>query len=386
MSKMLEWILWLCVGMIMLVAIVYPMLLALLRPFARRTLLLEASEPDVTLVIAAHNEEGTIAAKLKNCLELRYPRDRLEIVVASDGSTDRTDEIVRSFAEHGIMLAKFPRIGKTGIQNRVAARARGEILVFSDANASYGPDAIAKLVRHFADSAVGGVCGQLVYRVAREGAGSSERMYWDYEKFMKVRESALSSVVGANGSIYAVRRCDYVEIDEGLISDLVQPLALVRRGKRVVYEPEAVSVEDASTNYNVEFRRKVRILTRGILGLLSMAELLNPFRYGIFSVQLIMHKLLRFASPAFLLPAAVALVGLVTLGRYWALALVVLVGVATALAFGRRDGRQNTFLKMCHVLYYYLMVNYALLLAWGNVLRGRHMKVWVPERNPSEVP
>lgn len=383
MLTLLEWVLWVSVAMVVLGVVGYPALLALSWPFMRRTRVFDGSEPDVTLVIAAHNEEGTIAAKLQNSLELRYPRDRLEIVVASDGSTDRTDEIVRSFAERGIILARFARIGKTGMQNRMAGRARGEILVFSDANASFRPDAIAKLVRHFADPAVGGVCGQLVYCVEKEGAGSSERLYWDYEKFMKVRESALSSVVGANGSIYAVRRCDYVEIDDGLISDLVEPLALVRSGKRVVYEPEAISVEDASTDYDIEFRRKVRILTRGILGLLSMAALLNPFRYGVFSVQLIMHKLLRFATPAFLLGAAVALVSLVALGRYRALALIVLAGVATALGFGRRGGRQNAFVKACHVLYYYLMVNYALLLAWGNVLRGRHMKVWVPERKQS---
>src|SRR5690606_3888558 len=128
-------------------------------------------------------------------------------------------------------------------------------------------------------------------RATGEAAGNSERAYWSYEKFMKQRESDLSSVVGANGSIYAVRRSDYVQLDEGLISDLVEPLALVRAGKRVVFEPEAISLEEPSASYEMEFRRKVRILTRSIVGLLSMRALFNPFRYGVFSLQLFMHKL-----------------------------------------------------------------------------------------------
>jgi len=385
MLVILEWVLWSSVALLAIGIIGYPLLLAVTWPLLRRRAITPEAPPTaprVMLLVAAYNEEAVIARKLENCLQLDYPRDKLEIVVASDGSTDRTEEIVESYAARGVVLAKFPRTGKTGMQNRVARSARGDILVFSDANALYRADAIAKLVRHFAVPSVGGVCGQLVYRARNAAAGRSESLYWDYEKFMKLRESALSSVVGANGSIYAVRRADYVPIDDGLISDLVEPLALVRSGKRVVYEPQAISEEDPSDSYGIEFRRKVRILTRAILGLISMRELLNPLRFGIFSVQLFMHKLLRFLTPLFLILAAVALTGLALGGRYLPVFVVCATGIAAALWVGRAGNalRLNPLVRCCHLVYYYLMVNYAMLLAWANIWHGRRMTLWAPER------
>lgn len=384
MVVVLECILWSSVAMVGVVTFGYPAFLALSLPMVRRPRVLDAAEPPVSLIIAAYNEEKTIAQKLDNTLELDYPRDKLEIYVASDGSTDRTNEIVESYRDRGVTLVAFPRTGKTGMQNRMALRAQGEILVFSDANAAYRRDAIRMLVRNFADPGIGGVCGQLEYVTAGEGAGSSESTYWTYEKFMKRRESELSSVIGANGSIYAIRRCDYVQIDEDLISDLVEPLAVVRNGKRVVYEPAAVSVEEGSTSYGTEYRRKVRILTRSIRGLLRMRALLNPMRFGVFAVQLIMHKLMRFLTPVFLIAGALALAGLAVLGRYqWLLlAGVAAVAVATWVALRAKSQRPNPFVRLCHLLYYYVMANYALVLAWRNVMSGVRMTLWAPERTP----
>jgi cellulose synthase/poly-beta-1,6-N-acetylglucosamine synthase-like glycosyltransferase len=268
------------------------------------------------------------------------------------------------------------------MQNQMAMRAKGEILVFSDANALYKPDAIRKLVRNFSDPGVGGVCGQLVYQATGEGAGTAETLYWSYEKFMKRRESDLSSVVGVNGSIYAIRRQDYVEIDNDMISDFVEPLALVRNHKRVVYEPEAISVEPASASYDVEFRRKVRILTRSIRGLLRMKSLMNPLRYGIFSVQLVMHKLLRFLTPVFLVTGVSSLAALALLGSYRPLLLLSLLTAVLAIGVARSGSARlpGPFVRACNLIYYYLLTNYALLLAWLNVFRGRHMVLWSPER------
>jgi cellulose synthase/poly-beta-1,6-N-acetylglucosamine synthase-like glycosyltransferase len=297
MAVWLEGVLWVSVIIIGLVTFGYPIVLAVATPLIGRRRHCADAEPTVTLVIAAHNEEKCLAAKIENSLALDYPRDRLEIVVASDGSTDRTAVIAQSFATRGVILREFPRIGKTGMQNQISRTAKGDILVFSDANAVYRPNSIRKLVRNFADPTVACVSGQLVYEVQGQGAGDGEGSYWNYEKFMKRHESELSSLIGVNGSIYAVRRADYIEIDGDLISDLVEPLALVRAGKRVVYEPEAISVEEASTSYSVEFRRKVRILTRSIKGLIHMRELLNPLRFGVFALQLLLHKLLRYVVP-----------------------------------------------------------------------------------------
>jgi cellulose synthase/poly-beta-1,6-N-acetylglucosamine synthase-like glycosyltransferase len=382
MLSVLEWIFWSSVASVALGLFGYPALLALSWPLARRPRIFDTSEPRVTLIVAAFNEESVIAQKLENCMQLDYPGERLQIVVASDGSADRTNQIVESYRHCGIELASFARVGKTGVQNRMAATAQGEILVFSDANAMYRPDAIRKLVRNFADPRVGGVCGQLVYAVQGGGAGAAENAYWSYEKFMKQRESDLSSTIGANGSIYAVRRSDYVEIDTDMISDLVEPLALVRAGKRVVYESEAVSVEEGSSDYGMEFRRKVRILTRSIRGLHRMRALLNPFRYRLFALQLILHKLLRFLTPMFLVAGAVAWAWLAVLGRYRLLfvAAAVLATLVVLVARRKARGQANIVERACHLGYYYLMVNSALLLAWVRVLSGRRMTLWAPER------
>ena len=382
MELWLELILWLSVSMIMIVTGGYPVGLALAGPLARRRRHLDEAEPFVTLIIAAHNEEGCIARKLENALALDYARERLEIVVASDGSTDGTARIVETFSDRGVILRQYPRVGKTGIQNQSVKTATGDILVFSDANSLYRPDAIRKLVRNFADPAVACACGQLVYTANAHGAGDCERSYWHYEKFMKRRESDLSSLVGANGSIYAVRRTDYVEIDNDLISDLVEPLTLVKCGKRVVYEPEAVAVEEASTAYTVEYRRKVRILTRSMKGLLHMRALLNPFRYGIFSFQLWMHKVMRYLVPYFLITTFASWGALAGLGFYRPSFAAACFILAVAVVVGRftRGRRSNPLARVCHLVYYYLLVNYALVPAWINMVRGRRLTVWVPER------
>lgn len=382
MTVWFEGLLWFSVAMVALITLGYPVLLTVIGPLLRRGRQVDDAEPTVSLIICAHNEESCIAAKLENALALDYPRSHLEIIVASDGSTDGTDSIVQSFVDRGVVLRSFPRTGKTGVQNLVVRSAKGEILVFSDANAVYRLDAIRKLVRNFADPAVACVSGQLTYKVASVGAGDCEDSYWNYEKFLKRRESDLSSLIGANGSIYAVRRSDYVEISNDLISDFVEPLALVRRGRRVIYEPDAVSVEDGSTSHTVEFRRKVRILTRSIKGLLHMRALLNPFRYGIFSFQLFMHKLLRYCVPLFLFTGLGSLTALAAMDRYRLLFLISVLAISVATSVAQRTERRksNPFVRACHLLYYYLMVNYALVPAWINIVRGTGMTLWVPER------
>jgi cellulose synthase/poly-beta-1,6-N-acetylglucosamine synthase-like glycosyltransferase len=382
MMNVFEWVFWLSVAAVVMITIGYPLFIGLVSPFVRKRTPAGGIEPRVTLIIAAYNEEKNIGAKLENSLLLDYPGDKLEIIVASDGSSDGTNRIVEEFGSRGVRLAAFPRTGKTGCQNRVARMASGDILVFSDANAAYDRAAIRMLVRNFADPAIGGVCGQLNYQVEGGGAGASEDAYWKYEKFIKSCESNLSSVLGANGSIYAVRKAEYVELPEDLISDFVEPLAVVRNGHRFVYEPEAVSTEESSGSYGGEYRRKVRILTRSIRGLLFMSALLNPFRYGVFALQLIMHKLLRFLTPLFLISGALALVALGALGAYRWLLVCAAAGTAIAALVATREGRAraNIFVRLCNFYFYYLMANYALVLAWRNVLRGTRMTLWSPER------
>ncbi len=382
--QFLEWIFWFSIAFVLLVTFGYPFLLLIFCLFKKRRELSPGdleSEPTVSLIISAYNEEEVIETKIKNSLALDYPEEKLEIVVASDGSTDETNNIVRSFENRGIILYEYERLGKTGIQNETVKKVKGEFLVFSDANAMYDEDAIRKLVRNFTDDKVGCVCGQLTYKNKDKIHGSSaEISYWDYEKYLKKFESRVSSLIGANGSIYAVRKSDYVEIGSDLISDLVEPLEIVKKGKRVVYEHDAISMEESSPSIEHEFKRKVRILTRSIHGILHMKELFNPLRYGIFAIQLLVHKLFRYLIPFFLVTAAISLVFLTHEGFYYLIFCLMMAAIIMAimLKFTKGENKQNQSLTL---FYYYILVNYAVVLAWGNVIGGNKITIWSTERD-----
>jgi cellulose synthase/poly-beta-1,6-N-acetylglucosamine synthase-like glycosyltransferase len=333
------------------------------------------------LLISAHDEEDVIADKLRNSLALDYPRDKLEIIVASDGSTDRTSLIVDGFKSRGVKLYEYSRRGKTGIQNEAVKKAEGEIIVFSDANAIYKPDALRKLVRNFGDDRIGCVCGQLVYLSEKDGEQSlGEKWYWGYEKLLKKFESRASSLIGVNGSIYAIRKEDYIDLDESLISDLVEPLKIIRAGKKVVYESEAVSEEPLSGSYRIEFLRKIRILTRSIQGILHEKTLLNPLRYGIISVEILVHKMFRYIIPVVLMISLLALIFLSDEMPYfiifWCISVFLVLGI-----IGKFLPEESQKYKICHLSYYYVLVNYAVILAWINVVKGERIDVWSTSRD-----
>src|SRR5499426_3932604 len=221
----------------------YPALMLALSFVFRRPVRSADITPSVSVIIAAYNEERDIAAKLKNTLALDYPRDRMEIIVASDCSTDRTDEIVRSFSPQGVFLYRQPeRFGKTVAQNRAVEISSGEILVFSDATTMYEPDAIRKIVRDFADPEVGCVAGQLIYADASSSAvGKGCRSYWGYEKFLRRCESDVGTLVGVSGCLYAVRRTCHTRLANDMIDDFVIATEIHLQGLRTVYEPEAIA-------------------------------------------------------------------------------------------------------------------------------------------------
>src|SRR5262245_27935704 len=225
----------------------YPALMFALSLLLRRPVRRDDITPRVSVIIAAYNEERDIEAKLENTLALDYPRDRMEIIVASDCSTDRTDEIVRGFSAQGVILRRRPeRFGKTVAQNRAAKAASGEILVFSDATTMYEPDAIRKIVRSFADPEVGCVAGQLIYMDASSSAvGRGCRSYWGYEKFLKRCESRIGTLVGVSGCMYAVRRICHARLANDMIDDFVIRTEIQLLGLSIVYVPaELADIED----------------------------------------------------------------------------------------------------------------------------------------------
>ncbi|MGH2499423.1 MAG: glycosyltransferase family 2 protein [Candidatus Limnocylindria bacterium] len=272
----------------------YPLAAALLASVLKRRVRKAEITPSVAVIVVAHDEEDVIGRRLENLLELDYPGERLEILVASDGSEDRTDEIVEDFARRDprVGFLRRPRAGKVAAQDAAVAVVETEIVAFSDANAVWDPDALRALVGNFADPEVAYVCGQLALE-ERNGT-NREGLYWRYELWVREQESRLGSVTGGNGAIYAVRRADYVGGDPEFAHDLGLPYVMVQRGRRAVYEREAVAREKVPRESEEEFRRKVRMFSRSWLHVLSG----RMFRGSppLYLLQLVSHRLLRYGS------------------------------------------------------------------------------------------
>jgi cellulose synthase/poly-beta-1,6-N-acetylglucosamine synthase-like glycosyltransferase len=345
--------------------------------------------PSVSMVIAAHNEAAGIGAKLDNVLSLDYPPDRLEVVIASDGSDDGTDEIVQQYVDRGVRLLSLPRRGKAPALNAAVEAARGEIVVFSDANSVYAADAIVALVRPFADPLVGGVAGD--QRYVADGAGDAiaagEQRYWNVDRMLKTAESRAGNVISATGAIYAVRRSLFHPVPDGVTDDFFTSTGVIAQGYRLVFAPEAVAFEPVARTAELEFGRKVRVITRGLRGVLLRRELLYPSSHGFYSVQLLGHKLLRRLMVFPLAVAAATSPLLWRHGRIYRVATVVQTGVyglgAAGILLARRPlGRRKALLLPA----FFCFVNAAALKATWNVVRGRRIDRWEPRRELGQPP
>jgi cellulose synthase/poly-beta-1,6-N-acetylglucosamine synthase-like glycosyltransferase len=318
--------------------------------------------PSVSLIVAAHDEEAVIERRLENLLALDYPPGLVEIVVASDASGDGTDAIVERVAERTgrVRLLRCPRGGKVAAQDRAVRETSGEIVAFSDANATWAPDALLALVRPFADPDVAYVCGRLSLADA-EGT-NREGVYWRFETWLRGAESALGSVTGGNGAIYALRRSDYVEVDPRFGHDLSLPYLMVQRGRRAVYEPAAVAFEKPSRDLEDEYRRKVRMFEHCWLIVLR-GRMLRGQPPG-YLVALVSHRHLRYASGVLHLVLLGASAALVPAGWVYRAALagqVAFVGLAAA-----RPGLPR----------YYALVTWATVVSLVGYLRRGVPAVW----------
>ncbi len=298
---MLEVGFWICLGFVLYIYVGYPAVVFLLTRIIGHNVSKADIEPTVTILIAAFNEEREIQRTVVNKLTQDYPPGCLEVIVVSDGSTDRTNAIVQSLTEHSGEQLRFlrqePRQGKTQALNKAVMHASGDILVFSDANSIYATDAIRRLVRNFADPTVGYVTGQMVYtNPDGSGIGEGSGAYMRYENLLRVLETRLSSVVGVDGGIDAVRRELYLPMHPDQLPDFVLPLNVVEQGRRVVYEPDAKLYEPALSAASDEFGMRVRVSLRALWALYDKRNLLNPFRYPLFAWQLLSHKVLRYGA------------------------------------------------------------------------------------------
>jgi cellulose synthase/poly-beta-1,6-N-acetylglucosamine synthase-like glycosyltransferase len=374
----------------------YPLLLLVLARLRPRPVAAGLVRPGVSFVIPAHDEEAVIGAKIDDCLAQEYPPERLEVVVVSDGSTDRTEAIVRERAGHDprVSLLSLPRSGKAAAVNEGARAAAGEILVLTDANALLAPGSLVRLAEPFADPEVGGVCGRKVYRRAPDpldpegGADATElgeNLYWRWDQWQKGLESRIGSVFAADGTLYAVRRSLFVPVaDPAQADDIAISARVALQGRRLLFEPTAVAWEEPPAEGREELRRKVRVTNHSVRALLNLGSRL--WTSGFYSVELLSHKLLRHLAPfpllallatSFLLAvrlrgAAGALFGLCLLVQ----AALYGLGLLGYLLRGTRPGR----LRLLSIPYYFSMVNTAALLGVLSILRGVRPARWTPRK------
>jgi poly-beta-1,6-N-acetyl-D-glucosamine synthase len=358
----------------------YPALVALLARLRPRPLRKEQIEPLVSLIVVAHNEEGVIADRLRNCLELDYPAERLELIVAADGSDDRTADVARGF-DNVTVLHQPERRGKLHAMNRAARSARGDVLVFSDANNRYGREVLRELVAPFGDASVGVVTGRKAIDDGRGRAlDQAEGLYWRYESRLKEWESRSGSVTAVAGEIIAFRREAFPEAPAGtIVDDFAQAMLAAAAGWRVVYAPAALSLEVASATIEDEATRRARIVSgrgQALVRLLPFVARRNPS----YAFRVVSHKALRPLVPWAILAAALSSLPVVG-RRRWARVAVgaqaVFYGAALAGLIGERRGRRS---RILYLPFWFCRMNLATLSGLVDFARGRHDALWVRVR------
>jgi cellulose synthase/poly-beta-1,6-N-acetylglucosamine synthase-like glycosyltransferase len=360
----------------------YPLLLALVSALKPRKVRRGQFEPTVTIIITAYNEERDLAAKIENTLALDYPRELLEIIVASDCSSDRTDKIARDFAVHGVQLHRQPeRLGKTAAQNAAVEKAHGEIILFSDATSLYQPDAVRATMPSFADVKVGCVAGRLEYVDGSDSrVGRGARSYWSYETFLKRHESRVGSLIGASGCLYAVRRSAYIPLYHEACSDFIIATKMVEQGLRAVYEPNAVCFEQTNRQSDKELKMRVRIIAQTFTDLWRHRALLNPIRGGFYSVQLLSHKVMRYLVPFFLMGLFVSSAVLAPGSLFFRLIFAAQIAGYACPALAWMLDRVGIRSRLLAFPQYFMLANLASLIGCYKFLRGQRYASWEPIR------
>jgi glycosyltransferase involved in cell wall biosynthesis len=374
---MLETIFALSVLMIVFAYFGYPLTLRAILMFRAAKVDKRPVTPPVTMIITAFNEEKRIGEKLDNTLSLVYPREKLQIIVASDGSTDRTHDIVLAYADQGVeLLMVEDRGGKENAQKKAVEIARGEILVFTDVATRIDPDGLAQIINNFADPAIGCVSSEDRF-IGSDGKPAGEGAYVRYEMWLRRLESRVHSLVGLSGSFFAARKAVCDDFSSEMQSDFRTLLNSQRLGMRGICDPQAIGYYPDISEPKKEMDRKIRTVVRGLTVFFRNIEMLNPFRYGLFSFQLICHKLLRWLVPFFMVVALATNLVLAPGSRFYLFLLVcqlLFYGLAV-IVHTRVLTTRNVILKIPS---YFLIVNLAIVLAWWRFLKGDRIVMWTP--------
>jgi glycosyltransferase involved in cell wall biosynthesis len=373
----MEWLFWGWILFIIFTYLGYPVSLVVLGKFRNKTVNKSPIHPFVTLIITAYNEEKRIKEKLTNTLNLDYPKEKLEIIVSSDGSTDFTNDIVKEYEKDGIqLLTSQKRRGKEYAQKEAILRSKGNVLVFSDVATRLDKKGLKQIVSNFADSSVGCVSSEdRIIKFDDKVAG--EGMYVRYEMWLRRLESTINSLVGLSGSFFAARKSVCGDFATDMQSDFRTLLNSVREGLRGVTDPKAIGYYPDISDEKKEFERKVRTVLRGITVFFKNLELLNPFKYGLFAYQLLCHKLLRWLVPLFLISALICNIFLAvnSAGYLVILALQLIFYLIAILAWLKKISAESTLTK---VPMYFLVVNLAIAMAWIKYIKGQRLVMWTP--------
>lgn len=357
----------------------YPLSLILFGLFSKKTVRKQSFFPEVSFIITAYNEEKRIREKIENTLTLNYPKEKLQIIVTSDGSTDMTNSIVKSYEERGVLLnALERRVGKESAQREALKVAKGEIIVFSDVATMLKQDSLMEIISNFADPEVGCVSSEdrVIYA---EGKPASEGMYVKYEMWLRRLESNVNSLVGLSGSFFAARKEVCLDFSGEMQSDFRTVLNSIKLGLRAVSDPLAIGYYWDVANDRHEFNRKVRTVLRGITVFFHHLEFLNFFRYGFFSYQYLCHKLLRWLVPLFLIIFFISNIFLIPESPLFIIIFtlqIVFYGSAI-LGLALKGIAQKLIIKIAT---YFMIVNLSILVAWLRYLKGERVIMWIPSQ------
>jgi cellulose synthase/poly-beta-1,6-N-acetylglucosamine synthase-like glycosyltransferase len=365
------------------------------RLFFHKNRIETAHLPEVTFVVCAYNEEDWIGRKIDNSLALEYPRQSIHFCFVTDGSDDRTPDIIRHYPfppdVRWTLLHQPERRGKIAAFHRAIEQTDSAVVVSTDANTDVNPEAVLRLVGHFADPSVGAVAGEKRIAMADKDAASSagEGIYWKYESRLKKWDAELWSVIGAAGELFALRRTCYEPVPpDTLVEDFYLTMRIAQRGWRVQYEPRAWAAESSSISVAEEMKRKVRIAAGGLQAVWRLAPLLNPFRYGLLSFQYISHRVLRWTLAPLLLPVLFfANIRLASGGPalYQGLLAAQIVFYTAAMA-GWALERRKLKLKALFVPYYFCLMNVAMYAGLLRLLRGRQTVLWEKSKRGGLAP
>jgi len=371
---------WFSVALILYAYAGYPLALFVLAQIRHRRVEKGTCTPLVSLIIAAHNEEQRIRDKILNTLDQDYPRELLEIIVASDCSTDRTDEIVGEFPGRVRLVRAPERKGKEATQLLAIQASKGDILVFSDSATALAPRGVTAIVENFADPTVGCVSSIDRY-IDEDGTTSGEGAYVRYEMFIRTLETRVGSLVGLSGSFFAARRDVCRRWSPDRQSDFNTLLNSVELGLRGVLDPDSVGYYRSIANPSREFQRKVRTVVRGIAVLAPSLRYLNPFRFGLFAWQLASHKVCRWLVPFAMLGALVANLALISHSPFYQVTLVLQAGFYLAALAGLR-----TDARILRLPSFLCVANFAVFMAWLRFARGERIALWSPSSRISTLP